>query len=88
MSTTPSNNTIPLPRFLLRQITSSPETKILLNENSFKTRCVPEENNSSRSFSSNVGQCYSFGENLNGSSGFSQNGGAHHNFYGRVSRLA
>ena len=33
-----------------------------------------------RSFSSNVGQCYSFGENLNGISGFSQNGG-------RVSRL-
>ena len=33
-----------------------------------------------RSFSSNNGQCYSFGENLNGISGFSQNGG-------RVSRL-
>ena len=40
-----------------------------------------------RSFSSNVGQCYSFGKNLNGVSGFSQSGGAHHNFYGRVSRL-
>ena len=40
-----------------------------------------------RSFSSNVGQYYSFGENLNGISGFSQFGGAHHNFYGRVSRL-
>ena len=33
-----------------------------------------------RSFSSNVGQCYTFGEKLNGISGFSQNGG-------RVSRL-
>jgi hypothetical protein len=32
-----------------------------------------------RSFSSNVG--------INGISGFSQSGGAHHNFYGRVSRL-
>jgi hypothetical protein len=40
-----------------------------------------------RSFSSIVGQCYSFGENLNGVSGFSQSGGTHHNFYGRVSRL-
>lgn len=44
-----------------------------------------------RSFSSNVGQCYSFGENLNGISGFSQSGGrwdvVPHNFYGRVSHL-
>ena len=40
-----------------------------------------------RSFSSNDGQCYSFGENLNGISGFTQSGGAHHNFYGCVSRL-
>jgi hypothetical protein len=40
-----------------------------------------------RSFSSNVGQCYSFGENVNDISGFSQSKGAHHNFYGRVSRL-
>jgi len=38
-----------------------------------------------RSFSSNVGQCYSFGKNLNSISGFSQ--GGYHNFYGRVSRL-
>jgi len=35
-----------------------------------------------RSFSSNVGQCYSFGKNLNSISGFSQ--GGYHNFYGRV----
>lgn len=87
MTTTPSNNTIILPRFLMRQTTQSPETKILLNENSFKTRWVAEENNSGRSFSSNVGQGYSFKENLNGISGFSQSGGAHHNFYGRVDRL-
>jgi len=40
-----------------------------------------------RSFSSNVGQCYSFGENLNGISGFSQSGSVHYNFYGRVSHL-
>jgi hypothetical protein len=40
-----------------------------------------------RSFSSNVGQCYSFGKNLNGVSGFSQSGSVHYNFYGRVSHL-
>ena len=40
-----------------------------------------------RSFSSNVGQCYSFGENLNGISGFSQSGGAHSNFFANAMRL-
>ena len=90
MTTTPSNNTIILPRFLMRQKTQSPETKIVLNENTISTLYLQEENNSSRSFSSSYsGGYYSYGENLNGggSSGFSQNGGGHHNFYGRVSRL-
>ncbi len=40
-----------------------------------------------RSFSSDVGQCYSFGENLNGISGFSQSGGAHSNFFANAMRL-
>jgi hypothetical protein len=41
-----------------------------------------------RSFSSNVGQCYSFGENLNiGYCWPAEREGAHYNFYGRVSHL-
>jgi len=41
-----------------------------------------------RSFSSNVGQCYSFGENLNiGYCWPAEREGAHYNFYGCVSRL-
>ena len=66
---------------------TQPPNEIPTRDRIISTRYVPEENNSNRSFSSNVGQYYSFGENLNGSSGFSQSGGAHHNFYGRVSRL-
>jgi len=41
-----------------------------------------------RSFSSNVGQCYSFGENLNiGYCWPAEREGAHYNFYGRVRHL-
>jgi len=41
-----------------------------------------------RSFSSNVGQCYSFGENLNiGYCWPAEREGVHYNFYGRVSHL-
>jgi hypothetical protein len=41
-----------------------------------------------RSFSSNVGQCYSFGENLNiGYCWPAEREGAHYNFYGRVNHL-
>jgi len=76
------------PRFSLKILRKpSPPTEVTVCENVISTCYLPEENNSSRSFSSNFGQYYSFGENLNGSSGFSQSGGAHHNFYGRVSRL-
>ena len=71
-------------------ILPSPEIKIQTIHTFVSTLCVREENNSSRSFSSGYsGGYYSSGENLNGggSRGFSQSGGAHHNFYGRVDRL-
>jgi hypothetical protein len=97
MSTTPSI-TLPTetlsnekkPRFsLVLPRKPSPPTKVTVCKNTISTLCVPEENNSSRSFSSGYsgGYYYSSGENLNGSSGFSQSGGGHHNFYGRVDRL-
>ena len=79
------------PRFsLIRLRKPSPPTKGTVCERVISTCYLHEENNSSRSFSSGYsGGYYSSGENLNGggSSGFSQSGGAHHNFYGRVSRL-
>ena len=69
----------------------SPPKESIANLNSVtSTLYLQEENNSSRSFSSGYsGGYYSSGENLNGggSRGFSQSGGAHHNFYGRVDRL-
>ena len=96
MTTTPSTilpitetqyETVTNGKFSLRQRKPSPRTEARLVDKVTSTLYLQEENNSSRSFSSNFGQYYSFGENLNGSSGFSQSGGAHHNFYGRVSRL-
>ena len=69
---------------------SSPPTVLNTIDTPISTHSEYKENNSSRSFSSSYsGGYYSSGENLNGcgSFGFSQNGGGHHNFYGRVSRL-
>ena len=69
-------------------IKTQPPNEIPTRDRIISTLYLQEENNSSRSFSSGYsGGYYSSGENLNGSSGFSQSGGGHHNFYGRVSRL-
>jgi hypothetical protein len=71
-------------------IKTQPPNEIPTRDRIISTLYLQEENNSSRSFSSGYsGGYYSYGENLNGggSSGFSQNGGGHHNFYGRVDRL-
>jgi hypothetical protein len=68
----------------------SPPTVLNTIDTPISTHSEYKENNSSRSFSSSYsGGYYSYGENLNGggSSEFSQNGGGHHNFYGRVDRL-
>ena len=73
----------------LKSILSPPTKVTVLNTIDTLITTHSEYENNNRSFSSsNFGQYYySSGENLNGSSGFSQNGGGHHNFYGRVSRL-
>ena len=96
MSTTPSilpTETLPnekKPRFSLkRNRKPSPPTEATLNPNNvMSTLLVPEENNSNRSFSSNFGQYYSIGGNLNGSgsSGFIQGGGGHSNFFATAKR--
>ena len=92
MSTTPSI-TLPTetlsnekkPRFSLKILREhSPPTEAIANLNSVtSTLYLQEENNSCHSFSSsNFGQYYySSGGNLNGSSGFSQGGGGHSNFF-------
>ena len=76
----------------LKSIIRLPSPPAVLNtiHTPISTHSEYKENNSSRSFSSGYsGGYYSYGENLNGggSSGFSQSGGGHHNFYGRVDRL-
>ena len=72
-----------------KSILRKPSPQIVLStvDTSISTHSEPTNCNN-RSYSSGYsGGYYSSGENLNGSSGFSQSGGAHHNFYGRVSRL-
>ena len=66
---------------------NSPPTKGIICEKISSTLYI-DQTNSNNYFSSNFNQYYSFADNLNSdSSGFSQNGGGHHNFYGRVDRL-
>jgi hypothetical protein len=71
-------------------ILPSPPTVLNTIDTPITTHSEYKENNLSRSFSSSYsGGYYSYGENLNGcgSRGFSQSGGQHGNFYGRVDRL-
>ena len=97
MSTTPS---ITLPtetlsneqkqRFSLKILREhSPPKEAIACDSTISTLYVPEENNSCHSFSSsNFGQYYySSGGNLNGSSGFSQGGGGHSNFFATAKSL-
>ena len=60
----------------------SPPTETINYNNRISTHSKPTKNYNNRSFSSGYsGGYYTSGGNLNGSSGFSQGGGGHSNFF-------